>query len=153
MDKKLMIGVVIAVVAIGGISAAVLLNKKDTSNKMASTTTMSHMDQAGDTPSAQSSTAESKPTAQNNPNPTDQVKIENFTFSPIAITVKKGTTVTWTNKDSTAHTVTADKGEQGPASGSLQQGGTYAFTYNTVGTFAYHCNFHANMTGTVIVTE
>ncbi|HEV7454244.1 MAG TPA: cupredoxin domain-containing protein [Candidatus Saccharimonadales bacterium] len=151
MDKKLMIGVIVAVLAIGGIGVAVLLNKKDTTNKTAD---MSHMGTSqNSTPSAQSSTPESKPTEQNNPNPTDQVKIENFTFSPVAITVKKGTTVTWTNKDSAAHTVTADKGEQGPASGSLQQGGTYTFTYNTVGTFAYHCNFHANMTGSVVVTE
>ncbi|MET0779679.1 MAG: cupredoxin family copper-binding protein [Candidatus Saccharimonadales bacterium] len=154
MDKKLMIGVIIAVLAVGGIGAAVVLSKKD--NTTASKTTdMSQMDTDQDsTPSAQSSTPESQPTAQNAPNPTDAVKIENFTFSPLAITVKKGTTVTWTNKDSVSHTVTADKDTAtGPNSELIPQGQTYSFTFDTVGTFSYHCKPHPNMTGTVVVTE
>lgn len=84
---------------------------------------------------------------------TDRVEIANFAFSPADITVKKGTTVTWTNKDSTAHTVTETDGKAGPASGDLSQGKSYSFTYNTVGTFAYHCSIHPDMTGTVTVTD
>ncbi|MCA9325159.1 cupredoxin family copper-binding protein [Candidatus Saccharibacteria bacterium] len=83
---------------------------------------------------------------------TNAVTIKDFAFSPAKITVKVGTKVTWTNQDSTPHTVTADSGS-GPDSGTMNQGQTYSFTYDTVGSFPYHCNFHSNMTGTVEVTQ
>jgi plastocyanin len=150
MNNKILVGAVVAIVAVGGITAAVVLNKKDTP-KTASTTDTSQMDMNNDTATNQEDT-KTTPTDANAPLATNEVAIENFTYGPLAITVKKGTAVTWTNKDSAAHTVTADKG-QGPASGTLQQGDKYTFTYNTAGTFTYHCNFHGNMTGTVVVTE
>jgi len=74
-------------------------------------------------------------------------------FSPASITVKKGTAVTWTNKDAVTHTVTENDEQKGPDSGDLASGKTYSFTYDTVGTFKYHCAIHPNMTGTVTVTE
>ena len=80
------------------------------------------------------------------------VAIENFVFSPKTLSVKKGTTVTWTNKDSMAHTVTATNGT-GPSSGTLGNGASYSYTFATVGTFPYTCTFHSSMQGTVIVTE
>lgn len=83
---------------------------------------------------------------------TSEVVIKNSTFSPEAITVKKGTTVKWTNSDSSSHTVTADNGD-GPDSQSLGRGETYEFTFNETGTFAYHCEFHRGMMGEVLVTE
>jgi plastocyanin len=81
------------------------------------------------------------------------VTIQDFAFSPSAITVKKGATVTWTNKDSAAHTVTETDSQDGPKSGDLESGKSYSFTFNTVGTFHYHCSIHPSMTGTVTVTE
>jgi plastocyanin len=84
---------------------------------------------------------------------TDTVKIQNYAFSPANITVKKGTTVTWTNEDSVGHTVTESDGQTGPASPTIQQGKTYSFTFNTVGTFHYKCTIHPYMTGTVAVTD
>jgi amicyanin len=92
--------------------------------------------------------------ATNNPpaSQTPEVSISNFAFSPTDITVKKGTKVTWTNNDSVAHTVTADSGK-GPDSELLQNGQTYSFTFNEVGTFNYHCTPHPQMHGTVTVTE
>jgi plastocyanin len=83
---------------------------------------------------------------------TDKVSIENMAFTPAAIKVKVGTTVTWTNNDSIAHTVTADSGD-GPNSGNLDPGKTYSFTYKSVGTFSYHCEIHPDMTGTVQVAQ
>ena len=69
---------------------------------------------------------------------TESVTIMNFAFSPASITVKKGTKVTWTNKDSIAHTVTESDGQSGgPDSSTLQQGDAYSFTFNTAGTFHY----------------
>jgi plastocyanin len=78
------------------------------------------------------------------------VDIQNFAFSPDTLSVPAGTTVTWTNLDSTAHTVTADNGAFN--SDDLPTGQTYSFTFNTPGTYAYHCSIHPYMTGTVTVT-
>ena len=82
---------------------------------------------------------------------THNVSIENFSFNQKSLIMKKGDTVVWTNNDSAPHTVTGGAG--GPASGTLARGETYSFTFNNVGSFAYHCNFHPSMTGTVTVTQ
>lgn len=67
------------------------------------------------------------------------------------MTVKKGTKVTWKNNDRVQHTVTGDKGA--PFSPEMQVGDSYTYTFNTVGTFPYHCGFHPTMKGTVTVVE
>ena len=87
------------------------------------------------------------------PTATANVDIRNFSFTPASITVKKGSTVTWTNNDSSAHTVTEIDGQSGPDSQRLAKGESYTFTYNTVGTFKYVCSLHPDMKGTVTVTE
>lgn len=80
------------------------------------------------------------------------VAITGFAFSPGALTVKVGTTVTWTNKDSDAHTVTS-QGSGGPLqSKALATGETYSYTFTTAGTFSYLCTIHPFMTATVTVT-
>jgi len=80
---------------------------------------------------------------------TNGVTIANFAFAPTSITVAPGQMVTWTNKDSTAHTVTADKGEWD--SKNLAVGATFQRTFDQAGTFAYHCAIHSSMHGTVVV--
>jgi amicyanin len=80
---------------------------------------------------------------------THNVSIQNFAFSSPSVTIKKGDTVMWINKDSMAHTVTGDNG--GPASGNIGMNQAYSFTFKTAGTFAYHCAIHPYMKGTVIV--
>lgn len=84
----------------------------------------------------------------------NDVKITNsFSFAPVSLTVKAGTTVTWTNSASVAHTVTSDP--NAPASfdsGTLDSKGTFNFTFKQPGTYAYHCSFHGSMHGTIIVT-
>jgi len=84
---------------------------------------------------------------------TNAVTIQNFAFSPANITVKKNTTVTWTNKDSVAHTVMETDGQTGPNSNDINQGAKYSFTFNTPGTYHYHCSIHPEMVGTVTVTD
>ena len=84
---------------------------------------------------------------------TDQVTISNFAFSPASITVKLGTTVTWTNQDQDAHTVTFKSGpDGGQGSQPLQMGDTYKHTFGTAGTIGYICSIHPFMKGTVLVT-
>jgi plastocyanin len=78
------------------------------------------------------------------------VSISNFAFSPATVNVNVGDTVTWTNNDAgVPHTASSDSGVFD--SGNLQTGGTLQHTFAAAGTFAYHCNVHPNMTGTVVV--
>ncbi len=77
----------------------------------------------------------------------DSVSIQNFAFNPATITVARGATITWTNNDPTAHTVTGN----GFESGTLGPGDVYKHTFNDAGTFSYGCSIHPNMQGTVIV--
>lgn len=79
------------------------------------------------------------------------ISISNFAFSPNQVTVKKGTTVTWTNADVPTHTVTSDVGSFD--SGALKTGGSFSQTFKSAGMFRYHCSFHPSMHGTVEVTE
>jgi plastocyanin len=77
------------------------------------------------------------------------VTITNFAFSPADLTVKTGSTVTWTNNDPASHTITADAGAF--SSDPVAKGGTYQFTFSQPGTYAYHCSIHPSMKGTIIV--
>ena len=61
-----------------------------------------------------------------------------------------GTTITVTNNDTTAHTVTADDGSFD--TGKIDPGASATITLDTAGTFAYHCNFHPNMKASITVT-
>lgn len=85
---------------------------------------------------------------------TNMVQIASYTFKPEKITVKIGTTVTWSNTDSVSHTVTADQtSADAPNSALFGRGQTYSFTFNKAGTYAYHCMPHTYMHGSVIVTN
>ncbi|TMF00472.1 MAG: hypothetical protein E6I52_13435 [Chloroflexi bacterium] len=78
------------------------------------------------------------------------VSIVNYVYQPSTLTVAVGAVVTWTNMDVDAHTATSDT----PGvfdSGHMAQAGTFSFTFNQPGTFAYHCTYHANMHGSIVV--
>ena len=79
----------------------------------------------------------------------DEVWLQGSVFNPTTLTVAVNTTVKWTNKDSYAHTVTSDV--TGFDSGNLVAGGVFSHQFTTKGTFAYHCNYHSMMKGTIIV--
>ncbi len=79
------------------------------------------------------------------------VAIKDYKFSPTPLKVKKGTKVTWTNEDVAKHTVTGDTGTW--ESKLLAQGETYSHTFDTVGTFPYHCAPHPYMKAAVEVVE
>lgn len=79
------------------------------------------------------------------------VSLKSMSFQPQALTVAVGTTVTWRNDepDRTTHSVTG-----GPlASPDLAPGLAYSFTFNSPGSFTYHCRFHSYMEGLVTVTD
>lgn len=76
------------------------------------------------------------------------VKIGNFTFNPPQVTVKAGTTVTWTNEDDIPHTVVSPPGIR---SKPLDTEDKFSFTFTTPGTYKYFCSLHPHMTGTIVV--
>jgi plastocyanin len=77
------------------------------------------------------------------------VVVGNNSFSPSAMTVAKGTTVTWTwDQYSTNHNV---KFDDGPGSQTMSSG-SYTRTFSAAGTFPYHCEVHGqSMSGTITV--
>jgi len=141
MGKALAAIAIVIVLAVGGWA---LFGQKDSSNN-------SLYGNSGQTQTSQP--ANTNGTTQPDTNKAqaqNTVSIENMLYTPAQITVAKGTKVTWTNNDSTAHTVTADTNNTF-ASGTLNPGASYSFTFNETGSFAYHCDFHPSMHGTVVV--
>ena len=136
MGKRITV-VIIAILILGAIAFGLTRN----SNKANSN---QNSPQNSATQSSQSSQV---PTSANT------VTIQNFAFLPGDITIKKGTTVTWTNNDSTAHSVNETDNQKGPDSGDLNPGDKYSFTFDQTGTFKYRCNLHPEMLGTVTVTD
>jgi plastocyanin len=78
-----------------------------------------------------------------------EVNIDNFSFSPPTITVKAGTTVTWTNRDDIPHTVVAD--DKSFKSKVLDTGEKFTFTPTKPGTYGYFCSIHPKMTAKLVV--
>jgi plastocyanin len=83
------------------------------------------------------------------PAPAASVQIDNFTFKAPTVTVKAGTTVTWTNGDDIPHTVVAKDGSF--KSTVLDTGDRFSFTFAKPGQFGYFCSLHPHMTGVIIV--
>src|SRR5882757_7517989 len=82
---------------------------------------------------------------------TNAIAIQNFAFSPATVPIKAGTTITWTNRDQDAHTVTATK--RSFHSATLNTGDTFRHTFTTPGTYEYLCTIHPFMTATIVVTK
>ena len=79
------------------------------------------------------------------------VRIMNFQFSPTSLTVKPGTKVTWTNDDTTVHSIKDTSPLATPVSSDLGKGATFSITYDRPGSYSYICGIHQYMTGTVTV--
>jgi plastocyanin len=79
------------------------------------------------------------------------VTIDDYAFSPGTLTVKRGTTVTWTNKDDDVHTVKSDAGPQAFKSSALDTGDSFTITFDKAGTYQYICSIHPHMQGKIIV--
>ncbi len=152
MKKGIIVGI-IAVLVVGIVVTALAIHSKSKDSNKAPASTQS-TSSSGSSSSDDMSNTDSGSINGNasTPTVTDKVSITNFAFSPASIRVKKGAVVTWTNNDTTQHTVTADSGT-GPHSQPLNKGDTYTYTFADAGTYAYHCAFHSDMTATVTVTE
>ncbi len=80
------------------------------------------------------------------------VTITSTGYQPNSLQVKVGTTVTWMNTDSAAHTVTSDTAGAFD-SGPINANSSFTFTFNQAGTFTYHSTGNTGFTGTIIVTQ
>ena len=74
---------------------------------------------------------------------------KSFMFAPAALTVKAGSTVTWTNRDQEPHTVVSDSGLF--RSGALDTNDSFSFRFEQAGRYHYLCSIHPQMVGTIIV--
>jgi plastocyanin len=77
------------------------------------------------------------------------VMARDFMFAPTAVTVKAGSTVTWTNKDDEPHTVVSDNGLF--RSGAMDTNESFSFRFDKAGTYHYACSIHPRMVGTILV--
>jgi len=79
-----------------------------------------------------------------------EVKIDNFSFAPGDITVAKGTTVNWVNRDDIPHTVVSED-KTTFRSKPLDTDDRFSYTFSKEGTYTYFCSIHPKMTGKVVV--
>jgi len=79
-----------------------------------------------------------------------EVRIIDFRFEPTVLNVTLGTTVSWTNEDSAAHTATGE--DDAFETGRLGKGESAEITFDTPGTYEYICAFHPNMDGRIVVS-
>jgi len=80
------------------------------------------------------------------------VTIDNFSFTPATLTVKAGTTVTWTNQDDIPHGI-GSANNAFPKSKALDTDDSYSFTFATPGTYQFFCYLHPKMVGSIVVEQ
>jgi plastocyanin len=80
---------------------------------------------------------------------TAEVKIDNFSFGPQTLTVRVGTTVTWTNGDDIPHTSVSTEGVF--KSKVMDTDEKFSYTFTKAGKYPYYCTIHPRMTGEVVV--
>jgi plastocyanin len=79
-----------------------------------------------------------------------EVKIDNFTYSPVTVTVAAGTAVKWTNRDDIPHTVVSED-KTTFRSKALDTDDSFSYTFTKPGTYTYFCSIHPKMTAKVVV--
>jgi len=80
---------------------------------------------------------------------TPLIEIQKFAFAPKEVTVAPGTTIAWTNRDETPHTISAQ--DLHFVSKAMDTGDRYEYTFTDEGDFSYFCTLHPFMTGIVHV--
>ncbi len=99
--------------------------------------------------------------------PKAEVRVKLLAFGPSPLTVRKGTTVTWTDDEPVTHTVTSGavsgvdatglrtgQTPDGRFAGRLEgRGSTFAHRFDEPGTYSYYCEIHHGMNATVVVTS
>ncbi len=83
----------------------------------------------------------------------DTVELSGMCFSSTVLYVERGTGVTWTNRDPTAHNVVGAGGTWGDLDLTLNQGDTVSYRFDEDGVFPYACWIHPGMIGAIVVGD
>jgi plastocyanin len=143
MKRTILTVILVVLLVVGGV---VVVSHK--SNKSNSNTNNSSSSYSSNTNNQPTSTGSNSSQAA----PGGSVDIKNMMFTPSQITVQTGEKVTWTNNDSTTHTVVDDLNNVGgPNSGPIAPGQTFSFTFTKAASYQYHCSIHPSMRGTIVV--
>lgn len=145
-------------------------NPEATSSKSQTTGSLQHSAASGTSHqnTASSGGTSSAPVIDLTAEPQVAIDIKNYAYSKQYIKIRKGTTVTWTNRDTVQHNVMKEHDASGSAhdapkksevrpdvlaSQLLSRGESYSFTFNETGVNPYHCSPHPYMKGSVTVVE
>lgn len=176
--KKIIIGIAVAVIVLVG-GVFVYLSQNKPSDKKAAEHTGSHKESSNQTDNSQPMGEHSENDGHANHEPVKavedltaqaevQMDIKDFAYTKSNIRIKKGTKVTWTNRDDIQHNVMLEheganqahdpptKEELDPnefAGPLLAKGESYSFTFNQATENAYHCSPHPYMKGRIEVVE
>ena len=141
--NKTVTSIIAALVVIGIIGTIVIMNNSGDKPAENSSETSRDNTSGDDAEAPATSTQE-----------TNAVTYKDFAVVQKTIKVKKGTTVTWTNQDDANHDVTPDtETADFKATELFGKGESKKITFNTVGTYPYHCSPHPYMKGVVEVVE
>lgn len=151
MNNKLITGIVLAVLVLTGVGVIALSQQNNDGAYTA--------DRSEEKPADRSEVKHDHPNGSHEVSTgevqeADEVIYQDFSVAQPHIKVKKGTTVTWVNKDTAKHDVTpVNETDEFEASKLFGKGETYQVTFNTVGTYEYYCSPHPYMKGVVEVVE
>jgi plastocyanin len=81
-----------------------------------------------------------------------EIKIDNFSFAPVKVTIPAGTTVKWTNRDDIPHTVVSED-HATFKSQVLDTNQEFTHTFSKPGTYRYFCSLHPRMEAEIVVGE
>ncbi|HEX6601220.1 MAG TPA: cupredoxin family copper-binding protein [Solirubrobacterales bacterium] len=104
-----------------------------------------------ETAPAEAESTESEPAPSGEAAKSEKVDIVEFTYQPDPVVVQVGGKVIWQNQDTAPHTATAD--DESWDTGTIEKGKIGSETFKEAGTFAYFCEIHPDMRGTVEVVE
>lgn len=88
--------------------------------------------------------------------PANEIWMQNVAFVPSTLTISKGTTIKWTNKDSFNHTASSGTPSSPNSlfdSGNMGKDQTFSFKFDSVGTFHFYCKIHSQMMQGVITVQ
>jgi plastocyanin len=80
---------------------------------------------------------------------TAKITVKDFMFNPTPLTVRAGSTVTWTNMDDEPHNVVSDTGAF--KSGGMDTNESFSYKFDKPGTYHFTCSIHPRMVGMVVV--
>jgi plastocyanin len=104
-----------------------------------------------ETTPGETETTESEPAPSGEAAKSEKVDIVEFTYQPDPVVVQVGGKVVWQNQDTAPHTATAE--DESWDTGTIEKGKIGSETFKEAGTFAYYCEIHPDMKGTVEVVE